>query len=95
MISIPSLTEVICLKFEKLDILSVSGTLEERGILAWQAELGVKQDDTSENTIPVRDEIRNKKLMETIYTIPYINKILQKIPGLSYVPICPPFDAYN
>ena len=52
-------------------------------------------EEKSDETIPIKDELRTKKLMQTIYTIPYINKILEKLPRLAYVPFCPPFDAYN
>ena len=76
-------------------LLTITGTLEERGILAWQAELGVVDEEKSDETIPIKDELRTKKLMQTIYTIPYINQILEKLPRLAYVPFCPPFDAYN
>ena len=66
------------------------GTLEERGMLAWQAELGVTEEEDKETQEETdKDQTRNKELLRTIYTVPFSRKLSKKLPFLRFLPFYP------
>ena len=70
--------------------LLIVGTLEERGMLHWQAELGVTDEEVYENEKMIdKDKIRYKKLLKTIYTVPFSQKLSAKLPFLRLLPFYP------
>ncbi|KAL4231463.1 hypothetical protein ACF0H5_009040 [Mactra antiquata] len=73
---------------------TMPGTRKERGITAWQEELKIEDadDDQSNEKLQAAEEIRRRKLADTVYKIPYINKVLRKLRYLGYIPICPLYN---
>ncbi|KAH3788486.1 hypothetical protein DPMN_166630 [Dreissena polymorpha] len=75
---------------------TMPGTLEERGINAWQSELevGVDYETTpgDRKSKTGADEIRARKLARTLYVIPYLNRVLRRFPRIRFIPIC---QRYN
>ena len=72
-------------------IVLILGTLEERGMRHWQAELGVSvEDEESGNlTMTAKEKLRQQKLLRTLYTVPFSQKLSTKLPFLKYLPFYP------
>ena len=70
-------------------VLIFPGTLEERGMLAWQAELGVTEEDNDTQEETDKDQKRNKELLRTIYTVPFSRTLSKKLPFLRFLPFYP------
>lgn len=70
------------------------GTKKERGITAWQEELKVEdvEEELPEAKLSPEEEIRRQKVAQTVYNIPYINKLLRGCKGIGYIPVCPRYD---
>ena len=71
-------------------MLLILGTLEERGMLQWQAELGVTDEEEIENEKMIdKDKKRYKELLKTIYAVPFSQKLSAKLPFLRLLPFYP------
>ncbi|KAL4231462.1 hypothetical protein ACF0H5_009039 [Mactra antiquata] len=72
---------------------TMPGSKEERGITAWQTELKVEDvEELPEKVIDDVEEERRKKVLDTVYNIPYINKLMKRCKGMGYLPVCPRYD---
>lgn len=59
-------------------------------MLQWQAELGVKdEEEESEDKITDKDRLRHQKLLRTIYTVPFSQKLSKIFPFLKFLPFYP------
>jgi len=63
---------------------TIPGTLEERGMDKWGADIAASDDDDSES-----------KSKSSTYDLPYITKFLEKIHCCSFVPISPTFRGFR
>ena len=72
-------------------IVLILGTLEERGMHHWQAELGVSAEveESGNLTMTAKEKLRQQKLLRTIYTAPFSQKLSIKLPFLKYLPFYP------
>ena len=69
----------------------VSGTKAERGMIAWQSELGLQKDENTEKraqSLTEKETLRMKQVRKTVYIIPYIGKCTRYIPWIKYLPFC-------
>ena len=78
----------IYLKFKNLYTF-FTGTPEERGMVAWKSELqGGDADDTgTEKSERARERLR--KVNQTLYRVPFADKLLKKLPFLRFIPVYP------
>ena len=72
-------------------IFILPGTKAERGMIAWQSELGLQKDEDTQIKTEIFTETqdyRMKKVRETVYIIPFIGKCTRYIPWIKYLPFC-------
>lgn len=58
-------------------------------MLAWQQSLGMEEEDSGLEKVSDRNAIRQERLMETIYVVPFCKKLLTKLPFLKHIPVYP------
>ncbi|XP_052804781.1 solute carrier family 23 member 1-like [Mya arenaria] len=69
---------------------TIPGSDEERGMVSWKKSLGVDEDDLDTETKVINKEVeRRRKVMQTVYTVPYCATLLKKMPFLRFIPFYP------
>lgn len=81
------------MKFDLFTHFACVGTLEERGIKAWQAELQTGTEGAADPNTSGQDSDRLQKLFKVLYVIPGMNKLVKRFHVLRFIPVCQSYNA--